>query len=265
MIVSPYLSPVANPVSLVEMKLHLRVDNSTDDSLISTLINAATEWCEKYEGQSYMMRSYKVYLDHFVNEMILPFPPLISVSSVQYYDSSGDLQTLSTDYYTVDTDSFPGRAYLTFGQSWPATYTMPKSVIITYSTGYATTFTAATSDILTLGNAVFAAADIVRVKTDQSDLPSPLVVGTNYHVRDVSGSTIKLSASVGGAAVDILDAGTGTHVIGFASRGCVPERVRSAIKLIVGHLYEHREQAGEVKLDTLPFGINNLLMERIFV
>ena len=264
MIVTPYISPVTNPVSLTEAKLHLRVDHSTDDSLISSQIDAATEWCEKYEGQAYVMRSYKAYLPRFQTEITLPFPPLVTVSSVQYYDTAGDLQTLSTDVYTVDNDSMPGRIYLTYGQNWPSTYPVPKAVIITYTTGYATPFTIADATFvdnkLTLGNAVFAAEDLVRVTTDQSDLPSPLVVGTNYYVSDVSGSTIKLETTVGGGVVDIADAGTGTHFIGFGDMGSVPERVRSAIKLAISHLYEHR---GDENIE-IPSSVKNLLMERIF-
>ena len=266
MITSPYIAPVAYPVSLVEAKLHLRVDNTTDDGLITSLIGAATEWCEKYEGHSYMMQSYKVYLDGFYNVVYLPHAPLVSVSSVQYYDGAGDLQTLATSYYTVDTDSTPGRVYLAYNQNWPSTYLIPKSVIITYTAGYATTFTAvAATNVCTVGNAVFANGDTVRVVTDQSDLPSPLAVGTNYYVGDVSGSTLKLYTDSGLASVvDILDTGTPTHMIGFADRGLVPSRAIAAIKLLIGHLYEHREQASEVTLQEIPFAVANLLNERTF-
>lgn len=268
MIVKPYISAVADPISLVEAKLHLRVDQSTDDVLIASQINAATEWCEKYEGQAYMARSMKAYLDGFQNEIQLPFPPLLSVDSVQYYDTGGTLQTMAASYYTVDTDSVPGRVYLAFSQSWPSTYLVPKSVVITYTAGYATTFSVSATDItnntLTLGNTLFEDGDIVRVYTDQSDLPSPLAVNTNYYVRDTSGSTIKLATTSGGDAVDIADAGTGTHQIAFADRGGVPERVKAAIKLITGHLYENREETADVLIRDLPFSVKNLLMERVW-
>ena len=265
MIISRYIAPVANPVSLVEAKLHLRVDSSADDTLIASLIGAATEWCETYEGHSYMMQSYKMYLDGFVNEVYLPHAPLVAVDSIEYYDTAGDLQTLATSYYTVDTDTTPGRVYLAYNQNWPATYIIPKAVIITYTVGFATTFTAADTDIVTVGNAVFASTDMVRVLTDQGDLPAPLAVGTNYYVGDLSGSTLKLHTDLALAVeVNITDTGTGTHMIGFADRGVVPSRVLAAIKLIVGHLYEHREQSSEVAMATIPFSVINLLTERTF-
>ncbi len=265
--ITPYVAPVANPVSLDEMKLHLRVSGTTEDELIRSQIDAATEWCEKYEGQAYMMRQYKVYLDGFKDEVYLPFPPLVAVDSVQYYDTAGSLQTLASTYYTVDTDSTPGRVYLAYNQSWPSTYLIPKAVIITYTAGYATTFTAvAATNVCTVGNAVFANLDLVRVGTDQGDLPAPLAIGTNYYVGDVSGSTLQLhSDSAITTAVDITDTGTGTHYIGFGDRGLVPHRVKAAIKLIVTDLYENRQQSLDVNLAIVPVSAKSLLMERIFI
>ena len=264
MILSPYIQPVDTPVSPDAAKLHQRISISTDDELIKIQLAAAASWCEKYEGQSYMMKSFKGYLDHFPNEIIMPYPPLVTVSSIQYVDSNGDTQTLASSVYTVDADSFPARIYLAYGQSWPVTQGIPKAVTITFTTGYSTTFTAAASDIVTVGNAVFADADIVRITTDQADLPSPLAVGTDYHVRDVSGSTLKLAATAGGAAIDITDAGTGTHYIGFAERGNVPDSILSAIKLLFGHLYEHRENELDGRTNVCQFASKNLLNERVW-
>lgn len=44
-------------------------------------------------------------------------------------------------------------------------------------------------------------------------LPSPLVAGTRYYSVNGSGNTFKVSATSGGAAIDIADAGTGTHTV----------------------------------------------------
>ena len=263
MIVKPDTQPVANPVSLAEAKLHLRVDHSDEDVLIASLVNAATEWCEQFEGQAYMVRSYKAHLDTFSWEVRLPSPPLIAVDSIQYYDANGDIQTLSTDIYTVDNDSVPGRVYLAFRESWPTTYNVPKSVVISYTAGYATTLTAADTDICTVGNAVFADTDRVRVGSG-GGLPSGLSSDTDYYVRDVSGSTLKLAATEGGDAVDITTTGTGTHYIGFANRGLIPARVLAAIKLLVGHWYEHREQVSDVRFMTVPHAAQTLLTERVW-
>ena len=264
MILTKYTQPIADPVSLTAMKLHAKIDTTADDEIVKSLIKAATEWCEKYEGRSYMIRTYKAYLDEFEDEIYLPYPPLITVSSIQYVDSNGDTQTLTSSVYTVDTSSTPGRVYLGYNQTWPVTRDIPKAVTITYVAGYATTFTTAyATDTFTVGNAVFSDADIVRVSTDQGDLPASLAVDTDYHVRDVSGSTLKLAATAGGDAIDLSDDGTGTHYIGLA--GVVPDRSIAAIKLLATHLYEHREAVDIVDCKNVPMGTKSLLsMEKVF-
>ena len=214
-----------------------------------------------------MMRSVYAYYNDFPTVMSLGFP-LIEVTQIQYVDTSGDTQTLGTSVYTVDTDSVPGIVYLAYNQSWPSLRDIPKNVTVSYRCGYATTFTAnSTTDVLTVGNAYFSDTDRVRVSVSAEDnaaLPAGLSAETDYYVRDVSGSTLKLAATSGGTAIDITDTGTGTFYLGLAQRGLVPDRVLWAMKLIIGHLYEHREENAETALNQVPFAAKNLLMERVW-
>jgi hypothetical protein len=50
----------------------------------------------------------------------------------------------------------------------------------------------------------------VRFTVSGGTLPAPLVAGTTYYVRDSTASAFKVSASRGGAAIDITSAGSGT-------------------------------------------------------
>jgi hypothetical protein len=54
-------------------------------------------------------------------------------------------------------------------------------------------------------------------------VPSPLVAGTTYFIRDVSGSTCKLEATIGGGAIDLLDAGSGTIYLHYGKWGPVAQ------------------------------------------
>ena len=252
-------NPSVEPVSLVEMKLHLRVDATADDTLIAALTMAAREWCEVYEGRSYMAQTITAYMDT-LQSVILPRPPLVSVSSLKYYDVDGTQQTLATSYYDVDVFAEPGRVLLAYNQTWPSTRLMNNAVEIIYQTGYMTKFTASGAT-LTGTEAIFTDGDTVELTNDIDDLPGGLSEKTRYWVRDVTGLTFSLAATSGGAAITTSDDGTGVSLIG---ERLVPERVRSAIKLLTGHLYEHREQASEIKLDMIPFSVINLLTERSF-
>jgi hypothetical protein len=54
----------------------------------------------------------------------------------------------------------------------------------------------------------------IRVSNSGGGLPAPLAAGTDYYVESVpTSTTLKVSATSGGAAIDITTAGTGTHTL----------------------------------------------------
>ena len=52
-------------------------------------------------------------------------------------------------------------------------------------------------------------------------------------------------------------------VAGYGSAADVPADIKAAILLLVGHLYENRENAQEKQLKTMPFAAENLLKNYI--
>ncbi len=64
--------------------------------------------------------------------------------------------------------------------------------------------------------------------------------------------------------LDIRNAVEIVYVAGFGDADAVPERIKQAIKLILTHLYEHREQNSELKLEEMPMNAKDLLFERVF-
>ena len=118
--------PASEPISASEAKNYLKVDASTDDSLITALIQAARESCEKYLGMALITQTItERYYGFHPCGLRLSVSPLISVSSVSYLDSGGDSQALSTDVYGVMDYEKPPFIYLKYGQVWPVTYSQP--------------------------------------------------------------------------------------------------------------------------------------------
>ena len=96
---------------------------SLEDTLVSSLITAAREYCEGYTGRSIATQTLEVGFDahHRAGDLYLPKPPLQSVVSIKYKDKDGTETTLTenTDYL-VDANDWQGRIILPTGKQWPA-------------------------------------------------------------------------------------------------------------------------------------------------
>lgn len=252
--------PLVEPISLIEAKLHLRVDTSADDALITQLIRASRVYCELYQGRAYISRTYEMTFDNgFPSAISVPNPPLNYVESITYVDADGDTQTVISTVYDVDTKSEPGRIYEAFEQTWPSDVrSIRNAVSVNFVAGYAAEFTVVTgTDVFTVSGRTFTNGDKVRLSNSGGTLPAGVTTDTDYFVISVSDNTFELSATSGGAKIDITaDEGGGTHFIGE-----VPENVKAAMKLILAHLHEHREDTIEVTLMQIPSGAKTLLIQ----
>ena len=123
------------PITTAYAKSHLRVDHTTDDTLIGNLVTAARQYCEAYCQQSFVQHTYRADLWSFADVMVLPMQPIQSISSVKYYNTASPsvLTTLATTTYQLSNNVLR-RVY---GQSWPAVANRADAVQITYTTGFA--------------------------------------------------------------------------------------------------------------------------------
>lgn len=140
----------ASPVTLAEAKTHCRVDGSDEDTLITGLIAAATNYVEQYTGRAIGAQTWRLTQDTFSDNILLPMGPVQSISSVQYYDTAGVLQTVASSVYTLDADSDPAWLVRNANEAWPATLNGINAVRVTYVTGYATIPAAVKQAILLL-------------------------------------------------------------------------------------------------------------------
>jgi len=113
--------PTTEPVTSTEAKLHLKVDATTDDTLIANLITTARETVEAIARRALITQTWDLLLDEFPegDELLIPFPPLQTISSVQYTNQNNVTATFASSNYAVDTYSEPGRIKLVYGAAWP--------------------------------------------------------------------------------------------------------------------------------------------------
>ena len=178
--------PTIEPVSPDEIKSHLNISTDADDELLRSYIKTARKHAENLTNRALITQTWDLFLDYFPSVIYVPFPPLQSVSSISYLDTNGDSQTLSASVYTVDTDSEPGRVYLSYQQNWPS------------------------------------------LRGDRN------------------GVTVRF-------------------VAGHTSAANVPEPIKHAIKMIVGHMYENRENTSSMNLSVIPTNARSFLVnEKVF-
>jgi uncharacterized phiE125 gp8 family phage protein len=178
--------PDHEPVSLDDMKNHLRVDIADDDELIMAYMLTARRTCERIARKKFVTQTWDLWADGFIGSTKWKLPksmsPLQSVTHIKHYDRADGDTTINAANYIVDTYSQPAKIVLKTGQTWPG-------------------------DIL----------------------------------REVNGVNIQV-------------------VVGFGDDADVPEEIKQALKLLVGHFYENREDliVGS-QVHEVPMGVKNLL------
>lgn len=136
-------APATEPLTATEAKLHLRVDHSTDDDLISSLIVAARQHCENVTGRALITQTWDLRLDRFPPRgapIRLVKPPVSSVTSVSYVDADGDTQVWTSSLYRTDlptgTWAQPGRIEPAYNESYPEIRSVSNAVIVRCVHGY---------------------------------------------------------------------------------------------------------------------------------
>ena len=116
-------------------KTYLKVDVSDDDTLIDNLIKAATHSAEEYTNRYFEDTVLKMVGDTWTDIATLYKSPVISVSSIKYYDSDDSQQTLHASVYLVDTVSNPCQISLQVDQSFPNLSNRAMAVEVNYTVG----------------------------------------------------------------------------------------------------------------------------------
>ncbi len=130
---------MAEPITLLQAKDHLRVVGSDEDGYITSLIVAARQMVEGRTQRSLVPVTKTLVLPAFYDGVALPGVPFGDVDSVTYIDTAGMQQTLDPAVYEVYPYAEPARLHLAVGASWPAVQPRQAAAVITYTAGYQTT------------------------------------------------------------------------------------------------------------------------------
>src|SRR5690349_12557125 len=164
--------PSAEPVVVADADSFARVSTTTEDALMSQLIVAARKRLEDWRGQSFITQTWDFFLDAFPRwhdaltldgaftpiglhfwagfpaafgrrelPIVLPRPPVQSVTYVKYTPYNGAQQTLDPATYQVDTQNILApRIAPNFDKLWPADVLQSlNGVVVRFVAGYGST------------------------------------------------------------------------------------------------------------------------------
>jgi uncharacterized phiE125 gp8 family phage protein len=129
------ISTGTEPVTAVEVKTLISLDGTDHDTRIDLLIPALRQQAEQITGRSFAVNTWQTKLDAFPCEIMLPWPPLVSVTAISYIDESGVAQTLDPADYSVDSHSEPAWVLPAADTDWPATLDTANAVTVDYTAG----------------------------------------------------------------------------------------------------------------------------------
>ena len=131
------------PLTLDDVKGHLKITSTDQDGEIVGWITAAREWAETRTGRALITQTWDLKLDGFPVDggpITVPKPPLISVTSITYVDTNGVTQTWSSALYTVDAPTGPqarsGQIWPAYNESYPGTRAQVNAVTVRFVCGY---------------------------------------------------------------------------------------------------------------------------------
>jgi uncharacterized phiE125 gp8 family phage protein len=128
-------APTTEPLTLDEVKQALdiaAVDSSQDDELRDLIRDARIEF-ERDTGKILVQRVVTEKYDGFPSVFTLTRGPVVSISSITYFDADNASQTLASSVYSLDA---PRRRIVeAVDQEWPVTEERWDAVTVAYTAG----------------------------------------------------------------------------------------------------------------------------------
>lgn len=102
--------PAAEPITLAEAKMYLRVDHDAEDALISSLITAARATVEALTRRVLIDQGWRIVRDAWPASGLIAAPvnPLREIVAAHVVDAAGEEIELALDAFALDTARLPG-------------------------------------------------------------------------------------------------------------------------------------------------------------
>ena len=101
--------PGSEPLSLTEIKAHLRIDHDHEDELLAGLLTAARQYVEHYCRQKIMLQVWRQYESEFPCDgaLTLQVAPVRALNDVIAFDTQGQPASVDPSSYQLMRESDP--------------------------------------------------------------------------------------------------------------------------------------------------------------
>ncbi|MCO5092547.1 phage head-tail connector protein [Bosea sp. (in: a-proteobacteria)] len=101
--------PAMEPVTLAETRQFLRLDQTDEDALLTTLITASRLMIEAQAGRCLIEQPWRIVLDRWpaAGEIRLPLSPLMRIEEARVYDVLGEAQAVAPASLTLEMAADP--------------------------------------------------------------------------------------------------------------------------------------------------------------
>lgn len=115
--------PTVEPVSLADMKAHLRVDGTDEDDLVAALVAAARLCVEATTRLALIEQTWRLTLRQWppLRVVALPLEPILAVSAVRIVEADGALLPLDPALVRLDRGGDPARLIVDMAAAAPET------------------------------------------------------------------------------------------------------------------------------------------------
>lgn len=130
-------APAVEPLTVDEVKAHLRIDHSDEDMLLASLIASSRLHIEAALDLALISQSWSWALDAWPDPRALELPlrPVQSVEAIRVAAEDGTMVQLSPDRFLVDGASIPSRV-LSTSESWPRPGIPALGIEVAFTAGF---------------------------------------------------------------------------------------------------------------------------------
>lgn len=135
MTIAELLPPAVEPVTLAEVKAHLRLDTDDEDALLSALVRTARQYMEAETGLCLIVRLLRLYLDDWPEGRVIQIArgPVQAIEMLTVYDDFGAPVDVNTAGYVLDGAARLARLVL---PERPATARAMNGIEIDFTVGF---------------------------------------------------------------------------------------------------------------------------------